>query len=37
MVFNAEFICSTVIKVNIQTDSLLNYRQTYMLTFQVQG
>jgi len=37
IVFNAEFVCSTVIQIDIQTDSLMNYRKAYILTFQVQG
>jgi len=35
IVFDAEFVCSTVVKVNIQTDSLMNNRQEIKVILQL--
>ena len=35
VVFNKEFVCSTVVKVNIQTDSLMNNRQEMIVISQL--
>ena len=35
IVFYKEFVCSTVVKVNIQTDSLMNNRQEMIVILQL--